>query len=85
MSSGVTTLMGPGLILLIMLAYRMIGAIELWLIMRSLPRADRVTAAVAFVAARSSEALSTGNKAQIPIARDREAISTVVKKARKVP
>jgi hypothetical protein len=43
-------LIGPGLILL---AYRIICLIEIWMILRSLSKADRVTAAVAYLTTRS--------------------------------
>jgi hypothetical protein len=47
----VGVLMGPGVIWLV---HRIICVIELWMILRSLPSADRVTAAVAYVTTRSA-------------------------------
>jgi|SRR5689334_15911370 hypothetical protein len=45
--------LGPGLIWLL---YRIVGVIELWIIMRSLPGPDRVAAAVAYIGAHPSRA-----------------------------
>jgi hypothetical protein len=45
--------LGPGLIWLI---YRIVGVIELWIIMRFLPGPDRVAAAVAYIGAHPSRA-----------------------------